>query len=283
MGGGVIITLDKDKNEENKSAYKTGKKEAKKSVAIAKARAYDHMYADMDTTKGLKKVLRMAKESEKNLKYIYQANVIKYEEDRVLVDDLKILERWREYYQKLMNEDNPREGRNEQQAEVEDDHDDIIEITSAEIEMALRNMKNGKAMGLENLPVEVWKSLRRTGVNCLKETLNKITDEEKIPDIWRKSILLPIYKNKGNIMNCRNYRGIELMCHSMKLRERVHDNRLRDILSIGEEQFGFVKEKSTTDAIFALRQLQEKYREGQQDLHCVFIDLEKAFDRVPRE
>ena len=84
-------------------------------------------------------------------------------------------------------------------------------------------------------------------------------------------------------MYCGNYLGIKLMCHSMKRRERVHDIRLRNILSISEEQFGFVKEQSTTDAIFALRQLQERYREGQQDLHSVFIDLEKAFDRVPRE
>ena len=49
------------------------------------------------------------------------------------------------------------------------------------------------------------------------------------------------------------------------------------------KQFCFVKGKSTTDAIFALRQLQERFREGQQDLHCVFIYLEKAYDRVPRE
>ena len=41
--------------------------------------------------------------------------------------------------------------------------------------------------------------------------------------------------------------------------------------------------KSTTDAIFAPRQVQERYREGQQDLHCVFIDPEKAHGRVPRE
>ena len=71
---------------------KTAKKEAKKSVAIAKARAYDRLYADMDTTEGQKKVLRMAKEREKNSKDIYQSNVIKDEEERVLVDDLNILE-----------------------------------------------------------------------------------------------------------------------------------------------------------------------------------------------
>ena len=55
----------------------------------------------------------------------------------------------------------------------------------------------------------------------------------------------------------------------------VHENRLRSIVSICEEQFGFVKGKSTTGVIFALRQLKERYREGQHDLHCVFIDLGK--------
>ena len=212
----------------------------------------------MDTTEGQKKVLRMAKERDKNSKEIYQSKVIKDEEERVLVDDLNILERRREYYRKLMNEENPIEGRHEQQAELEDD---ITEITSAQLEMALRNMKNGKATGPDNLPVEMWKSLGRTGVNfrkeaLRKEALNKITDEDNIPDILRKGILIPIYKNKGDIMNCGNYRG--LMCHSMKLYERVHENRLRNIVNISEEQFGFVKGESTTDAIFALRQLQER-------------------------
>ena len=86
-----------------------------------------------------------------------------------------------------MNKENPRKERNEQQAVVEDA---IREITSTEIELALRNLKNGKAIGPDNLPIEVLKSLERTGVNFLKEALNKITEEEKITDIWRKSIII---------------------------------------------------------------------------------------------
>ena len=82
---------------------------------------------------------------------------------------------------------------------------------------------------------------------------------------------------------CANYRGIKLTSHTLKIWERVIDRRLRQKITIGEEQFGFMPKKSTTDAIFALRMLIENYREGRKTLHCVFIDLEKAYDWVPRE
>ncbi|KAK3526898.1 hypothetical protein QTP86_003591 [Hemibagrus guttatus] len=144
-------------------------------------------------------------------------------------------------------------------------------------------MKSGKAVGPDDIPVEVWKCLGEAAVEFLTGLFSRVLESEKMPEEWRRSVLVPIFKNKGDVQSCSNYRGIKLMSHTMKLWERVAEARLRKIVEICEQQYGFMPRKSTTDAIFALRILMEKYRDGQRELHCVFVDLQKAYDRVPRE
>ena len=61
------------------------------------------------------------------------------------------------------------------------------------------------------------------------------------------------------------------------------ESRLRREVGIGEQQCGFMPKKSTIETILALRILMEKFREGQRELHCAIIDLEKACDRVMRD
>ncbi|KAK3515930.1 hypothetical protein QTP86_004742, partial [Hemibagrus guttatus] len=144
-------------------------------------------------------------------------------------------------------------------------------------------MKSGKAVGPDDIPVEVWKCLGEAAVEFLNSFINRVLESERMPEEWRRSVLVPIFKNKGDVQSCSNYRGIKLMSHTMKLWERVVEARLRKVVEICEQQYGFMPRKSTTDAIFALRILMEKYRDGQRERHCVFVDLEKAYDRVPRE
>jgi len=71
----------------------------------------------------------------------------------------------------------------------------------------------------------------------------------------------------------------------MKLVERIFENRIRQQIDIDDNdmQFGFMKGKGTTDAIFIVRQMQEKFRAKGKKLCFGFVDFEKATDRVLRE
>jgi len=68
----------------------------------------------------------------------------------------------------------------------------------------------------------------------------------------------------------------------MKVLDRIFENRIRQQIIIDDMQFGFMKGKGTMNAIFIVRQMQEKFRAKGKKLCFGFVDLEKAFGRVPR-
>jgi len=117
----------------------------------------------------------------------------------------------------------------------------------------------------------------------LTSLCNLTVAQGRIPDDWKSSILLLFFKGKGDPMECGSYRAIKLLEHAMKVIERVFERRIREKVKIDAMQFGCMLGKGTTDALFTVQQMQEKYGCKGKKLYFAFVYLEKAFDRVPRE
>ena len=265
--------------DDDRNKYKRAKGTAKKVVARVKVDAIEELYANLETSEGQKHIYRIAAARDRAGKDIGQMRTIKSATGDVLMRDEDIRERWGQYFSWLMNEENPRV----ETEEREPNQGLTAPINEAETERALKGMKSGKAVGSDEITAEVWKCLGWFGVVILCKLFNSIMITETIPSAWRDSVLVPIFKEKGDIQECKNYRGIKLLTHTFKIWERVLDRRVRECTDIHESQFGFMTGRSTTDAIFILKQTIEQYREGQKDICVTFIDPEKAYDRVPRE
>jgi len=81
-------------------------------------------------------------------------------------------------------------------------------ISKVEIREAMRKIPNEKAEGPDQIPVEVWKCLGEKGLEWLPELFNVIFRTAKMPEEWRSSAVIPLYKNTGDIQDCNNFRGI---------------------------------------------------------------------------
>ena len=118
-------------------------------------------------------------------------------------------------------------------------------------------------------------------IDVLTEICNRIWRTEEWPMPWTPSMIITLPKN-GNVQLCHNYRTISLICHSSKVMLKVILNRLKPQAKEinAEEQAGFRAGRSTTEQIFNLKILCQKYLQHQHDMYHVFIDFKNAFDRV---
>ena len=121
---------------------------------------------------------------------------------------------------------------------------------------------------------------------CLKFLINIFDDilfKDKLPEEWMLSLLVQGFRAKRDPLNSNSYRGIKLLEHGIKLYKKVFDRHLSEVLDIDKMQYGFMPGKGTIDTVFVLRRLNEKFRVKNKKLFFIFVELEKAFDWVPRE
>ncbi|KAK3511567.1 hypothetical protein QTP70_010707 [Hemibagrus guttatus] len=144
----------------------------KREVSKAKQKAYDE-YTRLDTREGEKDLYRLARQRDRDGKDVQQVRVIKDRDGRVLTSEESVQRRWKEYFEELMNEENEREKRVEGVNSVEQKVD---KNRKDEVRKALKRMKSGKAVGPDNIPVEVWKYLGEAAVEFLTSLFNRVLE-----------------------------------------------------------------------------------------------------------
>ncbi|KAK3557698.1 hypothetical protein QTP70_034164 [Hemibagrus guttatus] len=208
---------DMDRTEENRQEYKELQRRVNREVSKAKQKAYDELYTRLDTREGEKDLYRLARQRDRDGKDVQQVRVIKDRDGRVLTSEESVQRRWKEYFEELMNEENEREKRVEGVNSVEQKVD---KIRKDEVRKALKRMKSGKAVGPDDIPVEVWKCLGEAAVEFLASLFNRVLENlekayDRVPreELWycmRKSgvaekyvrVVQDMYERSRTVVRC---------------------------------------------------------------------------------
>ena len=158
---------------------------------------------------------------------------------------------WKEHMERIMNEENAWDHKVDA-AMVEGP---VEKVSRKEVREAIRKMKQGKAAGLSEVTTEMIVAGGRIAEEVMLQLCQRVLDEKGIPNEWKTSVVVPIFKGKGDVMNCGSYRRVKLLEHGMKIIERVLERRIRAIVDFDEAQFGFMPGKGTIDALFLVRRL----------------------------
>ncbi|KAI3357643.1 hypothetical protein L3Q82_016052 [Scortum barcoo] len=192
-----------------------------------------------------------------------------------------IVGRWKKYFEDLLN---PTDLPSNEEAEDGDSEVDSS-ITQAEVTEVVRKLLGGKAPGVDEIRPEYLKSLDVVGLSWLTCLCNIAWRLGTVPLEWQTGVVVPLFK-KGDRRVCSNYRGITLLQPPREgLRQGTGEENSADSRPsdwIQEEQCGFRPGRGTVDQLYTLRRVLEGLWEFAQPVHMCFVDLEKAFDRVPR-
>ena len=153
-----------------------------------------------------------------------------------------------------------------------------------EIISIINNFNCNKAVGPHSIPNEILHLIKEIIADPLSSMVNLSFANGVYFQNLKTSKAIPVYKEKGSIQDCANYRPISLLSNINKIIEKIMHERLYNFLSIHnciyENQFGFRRNHSTNHALISLT---EHIRDAldNNSISCgVFIDLQKAFDTV---
>ena len=207
-----------------------------------------------------------------------QVATVKNKRGEIIKDKNARLERWAEHFEEVLVREAPANPIEENEVETDEISEmDTTEIKEAEVKQALRKTKSKRTPGIDSIPAELYKADSDVAVKELTRLFNRIWHEEKVPDQWKKGLIVKIPK-RGDLKECKNWRGVTLLPVASKVMGRIIIERIQNGVDhvLRKEQAGFRKNKSTVDQIFILRNIIEQVNEWQASFyaHC---RLRKSF------
>ena len=187
---------------------------------------------------------------------------------------------WENYITALYDRPNRPETLEVETEEEVDTDEKGPHILQSEVEKAIKEMRNRKATGNDDIPGDVLKLLGEGGLKIMTKLSNTIYKTEEWPQDFTEVTMIAL-KKKTKATKCSDYRTISLIAHTAKiiaktLRRKI-GKKVEDVL--GEDQFGFRRGKGTRNAIGMMRIIAERTLEVDELCVC-FIDWQKTFDRV---
>ena len=198
----------------------------------------------------------------------------------ILMDTEDILKRWKEYIEELFADTRGLL----QPFYSTGDEGTHRNFTEDEVRDAIQKSARGKAPGPDDLQVEMIQASGDGGVTAVTKLINAIYQEGKVPEGMCKSVFIALPKKAGTT-RCDEHRIISLMSQLTKILVRLLITRIkgRTMHDVAEQQYGFIPDRGTRNAIFILRRIAERAIEKQKDVYVCFIDYSKAFDKVKHD
>jgi len=157
----------------------------------------------------------------------------------------------------------------------------IVVIRVSDIASAIKELKNGKTQGLDNLSGEHFKLADHSIAVFLTMVFNCMLLHGYLPAKFMDTFIISLVKDKkGNISDVDNYRPVAITTQSSKVLETVLLHKFGYLLETGPNQFGFKKDHSTDMCVFVLREIVNYYHSLSGPVFACILDSSKAFDRV---
>ena len=255
-------TWCKNRSPENKNNNRKARNQTKKVFAKAmKQAAEEEIKVLYDKPNEVFKLVKFMRKDGKN---INGGGCMKDKDGRLVVSANDCGRLWKDHMEKTINVENECD----QMAKADMVEGPVEEVTYEEVMEAMNKIKLGKAAGPSEVNMDMIMANGKFGVGVLNKLRQRVLDGKGMSEEWKTSVVVPIFKGKGDVMDYGIYRGVKLLEHAIKVVERVLEKRIRELVKADDMQFGFMPGKGTTDALFILR-MQEEFRGREKSCTCV--------------